>query len=44
MGRILQAKGTKDSLKWIQEVVNNILPVLDKPVNNFIAAALSEKL
>jgi len=44
MGRISQPKRIKGSLKWIQEIVNNILPVLDTPLNNVIAATRSEKL
>lgn len=38
MGRISQAKGTKGSLKWIQEVVNNTPLLLDNPIKKIIGA------
>ena len=44
MGRIIQSNGKKGSLKWIQEVVNNKPPLLDKPVNNFIGADKKQKI
>ena len=36
MSRIIQPKGIKGSLKWIQHVVNDCPDVLNKPINNFI--------
>ena len=38
MGRIIQPKGTKGSLKWIQEVVNNKPLLLDNPIKKSIGA------
>jgi hypothetical protein len=38
MARINQEKGTKGSLKWIQEIVNTKPQVLDKSINKFIGA------
>ena len=37
MGRIIQPKGTKGSLKWIQEIVNSNPRVLDNPIKKFIS-------
>jgi len=36
MSRIIQPKGTKGSLKWIQHVVNESPETLDSPINNSI--------
>jgi hypothetical protein len=36
MSRIIQPKGDKDSLKWIQHVVNLRPAAVDIPINNFI--------
>ena len=44
MGRRIQPKGTKGSLKWIQEVVNNNPLFLDNPVRNFIGADNKQKI
>ncbi len=44
MGRIIQTKGTKGSLKWIQEVANNKPLLLDKPVKYFIEADKEQKI
>ena len=33
MGRIIQPKGTKGSLKWIQDIVNSNPAVLDDKIN-----------
>ncbi len=38
MGRIIQPKGTKGSLKWIQHLVNDCPDVLSKPVIDAIGA------
>ena len=44
MGIISHPKGTKGSLKWIQEVVNIKPSLLDKPVKNFIGADKKQKI
>ena len=36
MSRIIQPKGIKGSLKWIQHVVNESPDSLNTPINNFI--------
>ena len=36
MGRIVQAKGTKGSLKLIQHVINKTPSLLNNPINDFI--------
>jgi len=40
MGRIIQPKGPKGSLKWIQHVVNDCPDLLDKPIRDFIGGNL----
>ena len=37
MGRIVQLKGTKGSLKWIQRVVNECPEKLNGPIRNHLA-------
>ena len=44
MGRISQPKGTKGSLKWIQEVLNNNPLLLDNPVKDFIGVDNKQKI
>jgi hypothetical protein len=44
MGRIIQTKGTKGSLKWIQEIVNKKPQVLDNPIKKFIGANNKQKI
>jgi len=44
MGRIIQPKGEKGSLKWIQEAVNYKPLLLDKPVKNFIGAGTRQSI
>ena len=36
MGRIVQPKGTKGSLKWIQHVINECPDALTSPINKII--------
>ena len=38
MGRIIQPKGKKGSLKWIQHIANKEADFLDKSIRNFIGA------
>ena len=38
MGRAAQQKGTKGSLKWIQQIVNNFSGALNKPINDFLGS------
>ncbi len=44
MGRIIQPKGKKGSLKWIQEIVNKDADILDKSINHFICADKTQKI
>ena len=44
MGRIIQPKGKKGSLKWIQRIVNKIDDVLNKSIKNFIGADKKQKI
>lgn len=44
MGRIIQPKGKKGSLKWIQHIVNKDADVLDKSIKNFIGADKKQKI
>ena len=44
MGRVIQPKETKGSLKWIQYVVNNCPDVLSNPIINAIGANREESL
>lgn len=36
MGRIIQQKGEKGSLKWIQFILNNCPDILDNSINKFL--------
>ena len=44
MGRIIQPKGNKGSLKWIQHVVNDCPDALNNPIINVIGANREESL
>ena len=44
MGRIIQPRGTKGSLKGIQEVVNNKPLLLDNPIKKSIGAGKTQKI
>ena len=44
MGRIIQPKGKKGSLKWIQHIVNKDADVLDKSIKSFIGAGKKQKI
>jgi hypothetical protein len=44
MGRIIQPKGAKGSLKWIQHVVNRCPDVLSKPVVDAIGAGKEQSI
>ncbi|MBC8457584.1 MAG: hypothetical protein H8D67_06275 [Deltaproteobacteria bacterium] len=44
MGRIIQPKGSKGSLKWIQHVVNDYPDALSNPIINAIGANREESL
>ena len=44
MGRIIQPKGKKGSLKWIQHIVNKDADFLNKSINNFTGADKKQKI
>jgi len=44
MGRIIQLKGTKGSLKWVQYIFNDCPDVLSNPIINAIEADREESL
>jgi len=44
MGRVIQPKGTKGSLRWIQHIINDCPDVLSNPIINAIGADREESL
>jgi len=44
MGRIIQPKGTKGSLRWIQHVVNDCPDVISKPLIDAIGAGKEQSI
>jgi len=44
MGRVIQPKGTKGSLKWIQYIVNNFPKVLNNPINDFLGSNIDQSI
>ena len=44
MGRIIQPKGNKGSLKWIQHIVNDLPHILNKPINEFIGSKKESRI
>lgn len=44
MGRIIQQKGEKGSLKWIQHILNNHPDILDNSINKFLPDSYSQPI
>ena len=44
MGRIIQPKGDRGSLKWIQHVINGCPDVLSKPILDAIGAGKTQSI
>jgi hypothetical protein len=44
MGRIIQQKGKKGSLKWIQYILNNHPDILDKNINKFLPDSYTQHI
>ncbi len=44
MGKIIQQKGEKGSLKWIQYIINNHPDIPDKSINKFLPASYTQPI
>jgi len=44
MGRIIQQKGKKGSLKWVQNTINNHPDILDSSINKFLPASHNQPI
>jgi len=44
MGRIIQQKGEKGSLKWIQYIINSHPNILDSSISKFLSASHTQPI